>query len=252
MTAEVADGWLPMLFMPEKAARGMGRVARRRRGQARPLPRAAADLDRGTGGHRRGRGRDRPAGPGPAGESPCTSGAWGPRGRTSTTTWSVVTASTRRPSEIQDLYLDGKKNEAAALVPDELLEARLDLRARELRGRADRRLQGGRRHPSAGHAPSPIGDQRPVDVMDQGQGPGRLTVRDRPPSQPTTASRPVTAGTQTAAVAVPCAASAAQPYRVTARTEQGGDPALSRSPLRDQVALIQLLQFEVDGLEGQE
>ena len=29
----------------------------------------------------------------------------------------------KEATEIQDLYLDGKKNEAAALVPDELLEA---------------------------------------------------------------------------------------------------------------------------------
>ncbi len=41
--------------------------------------------------------------------------------------------------EIQDLYLSGKKAEAEARVPDELLEADLAVRARGLRGRADRR-----------------------------------------------------------------------------------------------------------------
>ena len=50
-------------------------------------------------------------------------GGMGAKGRTSTTTWSAATASSRRPSEIQDLYLDGQKEEAAAMVPDELLEA---------------------------------------------------------------------------------------------------------------------------------
>ena len=48
--------------------------------------------------------------------------------------------------EIQDLYLDGKKDEAAAKVPDELLEALTNLcGARGLRQGAPRRLHGGRR-----------------------------------------------------------------------------------------------------------
>ncbi len=48
--------------------------------------------------------------------------AWAPRARTSTTTSSAATATRRRPKKIQDLYLDGKKDEAAALIPDELLD----------------------------------------------------------------------------------------------------------------------------------
>ena len=36
MTAEVADGWLPMLFIPEKAKEVWGRCAGRRVGQAGP------------------------------------------------------------------------------------------------------------------------------------------------------------------------------------------------------------------------
>ena len=34
-TAEIADGWLPMFFHPERAGRRLGRRARRGRGQAR-------------------------------------------------------------------------------------------------------------------------------------------------------------------------------------------------------------------------
>ena len=47
--------------------------------------------------------------------------------------------------KIQDLYLDGKKDEAAAAVPDGAARGDHDLRARGLRARPHRRLQGGRR-----------------------------------------------------------------------------------------------------------
>ena len=40
MTAEVADGWMPLFYLPEKAERRVGRRPRRRRGQARRRPRA--------------------------------------------------------------------------------------------------------------------------------------------------------------------------------------------------------------------
>ena len=36
MTAELADGWLPILFIPERAKRRLGRLPRRRHRQARP------------------------------------------------------------------------------------------------------------------------------------------------------------------------------------------------------------------------
>ena len=40
MTAEVADGWIPMLFMPEKATDVWGASLDAGRGQARSRPRA--------------------------------------------------------------------------------------------------------------------------------------------------------------------------------------------------------------------
>ncbi len=53
----------------------------------------------------------------------------------------------KEAKEIQDLYLDGKKKEAEALVPMEWMEAEQPGRPRVVRPGADRRLQGGRRHP---------------------------------------------------------------------------------------------------------
>ena len=52
MTAEVADGWIPMLFMPEKARDVWGASLDAGRGQARPGPRPAADHRRRPAGHR--------------------------------------------------------------------------------------------------------------------------------------------------------------------------------------------------------
>ncbi len=57
MTAEVADGWLPLFFVPERAASVWGDDLRGRRGQALGRPRAARGGGRGHRGHRRGRGR---------------------------------------------------------------------------------------------------------------------------------------------------------------------------------------------------
>ena len=52
MTAEVADGWIPILFIPERARERLGRGARRGRREARRVARRAA-------GHRRRAPRDR-------------------------------------------------------------------------------------------------------------------------------------------------------------------------------------------------
>ena len=54
MTASVADGWLPMLYLPEKAGEVWGAALAAGRGQARPGPGPAHDLDRWPRGHRRG------------------------------------------------------------------------------------------------------------------------------------------------------------------------------------------------------
>ena len=53
-------------------------------------------------------------------------------------------------TEIQDLYLSGRKEEAAAAVPRQLLANTQPRRAGVVRRRAHRRLQGGRRDPPVG------------------------------------------------------------------------------------------------------
>ena len=52
----------------------------------------------------------------------CTSAAWGRRARTSTRTSRSAWATRARSTQIQDLYLAGKKDEAAAAIPRELIE----------------------------------------------------------------------------------------------------------------------------------
>ena len=57
----------------------------------------------------------------------------------------------KEAKEIQDLYLDGKKTEAEAQVPDRVARGEQPRRPRVLRPGADRRLPGGRRHQPVGH-----------------------------------------------------------------------------------------------------
>ena len=54
--------------------------------------------------------------------SPCTSAAWARASRTSTTSSSAATATRPRRKTIQDLYLDGKRDEAMAAIPDALID----------------------------------------------------------------------------------------------------------------------------------
>ncbi len=57
MTAELADGWIPMLFIPEKAREVWGASLDAGRARARPGPRPLADHRRRGVGRRRGRRR---------------------------------------------------------------------------------------------------------------------------------------------------------------------------------------------------
>jgi alkanesulfonate monooxygenase SsuD/methylene tetrahydromethanopterin reductase-like flavin-dependent oxidoreductase (luciferase family) len=52
-----------------------------------------------------------------------TSAGWARASRTSTTRSCSATASRTRRAEVQDLYLEGKKDEAAAALPGELIDA---------------------------------------------------------------------------------------------------------------------------------
>ena len=118
-TAEYADGWLPFMFAPEKAAEVWGDALAR--GRAR-----------------------RPDGLGPlevvAGGMVCVGedvksmldqlrptfalyiGGMGARGKNFYNTLARQYGFEREAAEIQDLYLDGRQRDAAAAVPEEMLE----------------------------------------------------------------------------------------------------------------------------------
>ncbi|KQW46070.1 LLM class F420-dependent oxidoreductase [Nocardioides sp. Root1257] len=122
MTAEVADGWLPFLFLPEKAQQVWGeplaKGAAKRSADLAPLEIAAGGMAA-------------------IGEGPETKalldfmrpmyalyvGGMGARGKNFYNELACHYGYEKEAKEIQDLYLDGKKKEAEALVPTEWLEA---------------------------------------------------------------------------------------------------------------------------------
>jgi F420-dependent oxidoreductase-like protein len=119
MCAEVADGWLPYLFIPERADSVWG--AALRKGQAKRDPRlapleivAGGLLAIGADAHAH-REKARPA-------VALYVGGMGARDKNF---YNDVVRSYGYADDarlIQDLYLAGKKDEAAAAVPDDLLE----------------------------------------------------------------------------------------------------------------------------------
>ena len=72
--------------------------------------------------------------------SRCTSAGWARASRTSTTRSRRATASRTRRAKVQDLYLEGKRDEAAAALPDELVDTRDAVRPGGPRARAPRGL----------------------------------------------------------------------------------------------------------------
>ena len=122
MTAEVADGWLPHLFYPEKAKSVWGdslaRGAAKRSAELGPLEISAGGLVA-------------------VGEGPETKalldfvrpmyalyvGGMGARGKNFYNDLACEYGYEAEAKQIQDLYLDGNKKEAEALVPLEWLEA---------------------------------------------------------------------------------------------------------------------------------
>ena len=123
LTAEIADGWLPLFFLPEKAKEVFGPSldagAAKRSADLGPLDICAGGL-RLRRRARGDQGASSTCSPGPSPRS--TSAAWAPRARTSTTPSCSRYGYEAEAAEIQDLYLAGKKDEAAAKVPAELLE----------------------------------------------------------------------------------------------------------------------------------
>ncbi len=120
-TAEVADGWLPVMFIPERADRVWGDDLRR--GLAKRSP-DLGPLDISAGGLL-AIGDDLPVEKIRDMGRPGTAlyvGGMGARGKNFYNDVAVRYGFEQEAKEIQDLYLDGKKEEAAAKVPEEWLE----------------------------------------------------------------------------------------------------------------------------------
>ncbi|HIY41357.1 MAG TPA: LLM class F420-dependent oxidoreductase [Candidatus Nocardiopsis merdipullorum] len=121
MTAEIADGWLPHLFIPEKADLVWGDSLAK--GKARRDP-ELGDLEISAGGMLAiGEGEDtkklldfvRPM-------IALYVGGMGAKGKNFYNTVARRYGYEEAAEKIQDLYLDGKKDEAAAAVPEEFVE----------------------------------------------------------------------------------------------------------------------------------
>jgi F420-dependent oxidoreductase-like protein len=122
MTAEVADGWLPIFFVPEKANEVFGPslaagAARRDPGLA-PLQIAAGGMlaigEEPVVAPLRERGRN---------ELALYIGGMGAKGKNFYNALACRYGYEKEAAEIQDLYLSGHKAEAAAKVPSDLLAA---------------------------------------------------------------------------------------------------------------------------------
>jgi F420-dependent oxidoreductase-like protein len=122
MTAEVADGWLPLFFVPEKAKDVFGASldagAAKRDGSLEPLQIAAGGIlaigEESEVGPIRELGRSMAA---------LYIGGMGAKGKNFYNALAGRYGYEKEAAEIQDLYLSGHKDEAAAKVPAELLEA---------------------------------------------------------------------------------------------------------------------------------
>ncbi|MDA8047683.1 MAG: LLM class F420-dependent oxidoreductase [Actinomycetota bacterium] len=120
MTAEVADGWLPMMYIPEKAGEVWGEAlakgAAKRDPELGPLMISAGGLLAIGDGDDVLAVRDR--------ARPTLAlyiGGMGARGRNFYNDLTRRYGYEKEAEEIQDLYLSGKKDEAAAAVPEEML-----------------------------------------------------------------------------------------------------------------------------------
>jgi F420-dependent oxidoreductase-like protein len=122
MTAEVADGWLPIFFVPEKFKAVFGDAmatgAAKRDPSLGPLQISAGGIlaigEESEVAGIRNMGR--------AGAA-LYIGGMGAKGKNFYNALACRYGYEEEAAAIQELYLSGKKEEAAALVPDELLEA---------------------------------------------------------------------------------------------------------------------------------
>jgi len=122
LTAEIADGWLPLFYLPEKAKDVWGddlaAGTAKRSADLGPLEVVAGGLV-AIGKQEEVAGIRDFARPMVA----LYVGGMGARGQNFYNALVSRYGFEKEATEIQDLYLDGKKDEAAAAVPDELLEA---------------------------------------------------------------------------------------------------------------------------------
>src|SRR5690606_26889983 len=120
MTAEVADGWLPLFYLPEKAKEIWGddlaAGAAKRSDDLAPLEVVAGGTLAVGDGAEAVREFARPM-------IALYVGGMGAKGKNFYNDLVKRYGFEAEAEQIQDLYLDGKKKEAAAAVPDELLEA---------------------------------------------------------------------------------------------------------------------------------
>ena len=120
MTAEVADGWLPLFYLPEKVDEVWGDDLRAgaaaRADDLAPLEIVAGGLLAVGDDAAQMRELARPM-------IALYVGGMGAKGRNFYNDLACRYGFEAEAAEIQDLYLDGKKDEAAAAVPEGLLEA---------------------------------------------------------------------------------------------------------------------------------
>ncbi len=165
MTAEMAEGWLPFFFIPEKAKDVWGDALAR--GSARRDP-ALGPLQISAGGLLAiGEGAEvirlrelaRPT-------VALYVGGMGARGRNFYNDLARRYGYEKEAAEIQELYLGGKKEEAAALVPDEFLELTSLVGPRSwVAERIAAMRQAGVTHLQV--LPIPTGDQTPASLIAQ-------------------------------------------------------------------------------------
>jgi F420-dependent oxidoreductase-like protein len=119
LTAELAEGWLPIFYVPERAAEiwgaALARGMAKRSEELGPLEIVAGGALAIGDGLEGLRERERP-------HLALYAGGMGARGKNFYNELLSRYGYAREMAEIQDLYLSGRKQEAAALVPADLLE----------------------------------------------------------------------------------------------------------------------------------
>lgn len=163
LTAEVADGWLPILFIPERAkdvwGASLAAGASKRDPSLEPLQISAGGLLAiGDGDEvRQVRELSRPM-------VALYVGGMGAKGRNFYNSLAQRYGYHKEAAEIQDLYLAGRKEEAAAKVPEEFLELTSLAGPRSwVAERVAAMQEAGVTHLQV--TPVPIGDQKATDLI---------------------------------------------------------------------------------------